>query len=161
MKIAFTGHRPNKLGGYNDATNLCGAVVHLINKEVAILTGLDTEPPLEFIVGMAQGVDTWAALYAIEFGIPFHAYIPFTGQETAWPQKAQTTYHNILKKAASIKVICKGGYAAWKMQVRNEAMVNDCDVLIAIWNRTPGGTANCVQYALSTGRRTIITFPGG
>ena len=35
------------------------------------------------------------------------------------------------------------------MQERNEWMVNNCDVLIAVWDGTSGGTANCVKYAES------------
>ena len=38
------------------------------------------------------------------------------------------------------------------MQLRNEAMVNDCDLLLALWNGTSGGTANCIRYANSVKR---------
>jgi uncharacterized phage-like protein YoqJ len=156
MKIAFTGHRPNKMGGYDDNTNLCNPTLDLIHDEI-----LKLNAPMEFIVGMALGVDTWAAQYAIAFNIPFHAYVPFSGQETAWPAASRAKYHDILKKAASVKVICAGSYAAWKMQKRNEAMVNDCDILIAVWNGTSSGTANCVEYASKSGKNIITLFPGG
>jgi uncharacterized phage-like protein YoqJ len=42
-------------------------------------------------------------------------------------------------------------YRAELMQIRNEWMVDRCDLLIAVWNGTPGGTANCVAYAKKEG----------
>ena len=37
------------------------------------------------------------------------------------------------------------------MQRRNEYMVDKADTLIAVWNGTSGGTANCVKYAKKKG----------
>jgi uncharacterized phage-like protein YoqJ len=45
-----------------------------------------------------------------------------------------------------------GDYAPWKMMLRNKYMVNNCDVLLALWNGTPGGTQKCVAYAESVNR---------
>jgi uncharacterized phage-like protein YoqJ len=33
------------------------------------------------------------------------------------------------------------------LQKRNEWMVDHCDLLIAVWDGSEGGTANCVRYA--------------
>ena len=38
-------------------------------------------------------------------------------------------------------------YHPAKMQKRNEFMVDNCDILIALWNGTSGGTKNCINYA--------------
>lgn len=154
MLIAFTGHRPNKLGGYDDRIN---KRAWFDNKLAEYLQSVTC--PIEFIVGMAQGVDQWAAEYAVRNNIPFHAYIPFKGQEKMWPQSAQKRYSLILTWATSVKYICPLGYASWKMQQRNEAMVNDCNLLIAVWNGTPGGTANCVAYANRIRKPIIRFFP--
>ena len=143
MKIAFTGHRPNKLGGYDDKTNKRTEVLNKIQKYLSD----DYIKEMSFISGMALGVDQWIAEFAIEKNIDFDAYIPFKGQELAWPKSSQEHYHELLKKAKNIKYICEPGYAPWKMQKRNESMVNDCDILIAVWDESSGGTANCVKYA--------------
>lgn len=156
MKIAFTGHRPNKLGGYNNNTNQCVHVLKGIQREIPKLQKIE---PVTIISGMALGVDTWAAEYAIFNNIPFLAYVPFVGQELAWPIASQKAYRRILSKADTIKIVCSGSYAPWKMQERNKAMVNDCDVLIAVWDGTTGGTGNCVQYALSIKKRIIRIHP--
>lgn len=158
MIIAFTGHRPHKLGGYNDRTNFKSKFDKLVMK---IFTDNFMNEfrnnNLEIITGMALGVDTWAAYFAISCKIPFRAYIPFSGQEKMWPTESQSMYRLLLTKASKIKYICDPGYAAWKMQKRNEAMINDCDILVAIWDGTSGGTGNCVKYAQSI-KKQIVRF---
>jgi uncharacterized phage-like protein YoqJ len=115
--------------------------------------------PEKCISGMALGWDQYSANVCIKLGIPFDAYIPFLGQEKAWPQKSQTTYHKLLAKAANQIIVCAGGYAAYKMQVRNEAMCNNCDILIACFDGTNGGTANCINYAKSKNKKIIFINP--
>lgn len=155
MNIAFTGHRPQKLGGFDDSTNLCVPVVNAIHKEMCKLSLRD----VTIISGMAMGVDQWVAQYAVTRGIPFHAYVPFKGQEVKWFKETQQKYFTLLKAAQKIIYVCDPGYAAWKMQKRNEAMVDNCDILIAIWDGTSGGTDNCVRYAQSKNKHIIRIDP--
>lgn len=54
---------------------------------------------------------------------------------------------------------CPGGYAPAKMQIRNEYMVENCDLLIAVWDKSDGGTANCVKYAKSQRKNIIYINP--
>jgi uncharacterized phage-like protein YoqJ len=145
MKIAFTGHRPQKMGGFDDRINLKDKVIQAI--DLYLLSNVFEN--VEFISGMALGVDLWVAEHAFECNIPFHAYIPFVGQESIWPEGSKKKYIILLDKAKSVKVCSEGLYAAWKMQKRNECMVDDCDILIAVWDKSSGGTANCVKYAQS------------
>jgi uncharacterized phage-like protein YoqJ len=147
MKIAGTGHRPEKLGGYADEAY---ERVFLVGQQYLV----QTKPEL-IISGMALGWDTALAEAAFFLGTPFHAYIPFEGQERKWPAKAQRLYRNLLKHAAKV-VNCGGeGYAGWKMHNRNECMVNELgpdDRLVALWNGDrEGGTYNCIQYAEKQG----------
>lgn len=89
-------------------------------------------------------------------GIPITAAVPFAGQESQWPAASQKLYRDLLAKAARVEVVSSGGYAASKMQRRNEWMVDHCDRLLAVWDGTPGGTANCIGYALA--KRKPITY---
>jgi uncharacterized phage-like protein YoqJ len=41
------------------------------------------------------------------------------------------------------------------MQRRNEWMVERADVILALWNGSSGGTANCVAYARQRGSRIV------
>lgn len=153
MIVAFTGHRPDKLGGYklpNDTyIKVCRDIDWLL-KELN---------PEKVISGMALGVDQWAANIAYKLGIPFIAAIPFEGQELAWPEPSQKTYRILRKLASEEVIVSPGGYSADKMQVRNIWMVDNCDSLIAVWDGSKGGTGNCVEYAKSVDRRIYQIDP--
>lgn len=96
---------------------------------------------------MALGVDQDFAYVCYEMAIPFVAAIPFVGQENNWPQHSQDWYEWLLIRAESVVVVSPGEYAAWKMQARNQWMVDNCDVVLAVWDGSEGGTANCYRYA--------------
>jgi uncharacterized phage-like protein YoqJ len=151
--IAFTGHRPDKLGGYKLPNPTYLHVCQQIDKALTELK------PEKVISGMALGVDQWAANIAYKLKIPFLAAVPFEGQEKAWPKNSQIAYALLMRMAAEKHIVCEGGYAAYKMQVRNEWMVDHCDLLIAVWDGTDGGTGNCVKYAKSKNKEIFYINP--
>jgi len=151
--VAFTGHRPAKIGGY-DLPN--PTYMHVCQEIDRVLRELK---PDKVISGMALGVDQWAANVALKLNIPFIAAVPFLGQEGKWPNKSQQLYKKMLEKAAEIVIVSEGGYAASKLQIRNEWMVDRCDVLVAVFDGTSGGTANCVTYAKGKGKEIVFIKP--
>lgn len=151
--VAVTGHRPNKLGGYKP--NTIQDRVRVAIKAQLQAYKVD-HPYLVILTGMALGVDQWVAEACIELGIPYVACVPFTGQEYAWPADSQIHYQALIKKAINVVVVSDGSYSAYKMQVRNRYMVDRCDVLMAAWDGTPGGTGNCVNYATKVGKRMDV-----
>ena len=50
-------------------------------------------------------------------------------------------------------------YKPWLMQKRNEYMVDLADKVIAVWDSSKGGTANCVKYAEKVGKEIIRIEP--
>jgi uncharacterized phage-like protein YoqJ len=153
MKLAVTGHRPTKIGGYDPNNPIRVAIREWLEHQVQLLK------PSTGISGMALGVDQDFAKVCIAKAIPLIAAIPFVGQENAWPDSSRRVYYDILKKAKETVVVCQGGYAASKMQKRNEWMVDNCDVLLAVWDGTSGGTSNCVRYATKV-KRLLIRIDG-
>ncbi len=158
MIVAVTGHRPDKLGGYNFYKPLR---VWLRDQLLAKLQQLQ---PSSAISGMALGIDQDFAYVCVWAGVPFLAAIPFVGQESIWPEESRLLYNELLSRAYEKVIVSSGGYSARKMQIRNEWMVNHCDVLIAVWDGSEGGTGNCVRYA-ENARRPIERinpkdFPG-
>lgn len=77
----------------------------------------------EIISGGARGVDTLAAQYARERGIPLRVYSP--------------DYRQHGKRAPII---------------RNRTIVDECDVLFAFWDGISPGTAYTVKYAHQKGK---------
>jgi len=96
---------------------------------------------------MALGVDQDFAFTCVEMQIPFIAAVPFLGQESTWPRESQEFYRELLAHAYCQYVVTGGGYSAHKMDRRNRWMVDNCDILIAVWDGSRGGTYNCVEYA--------------
>jgi uncharacterized phage-like protein YoqJ len=147
MKVcAATGHRPNKLGGH-------GHAVDNALRDLAY-NFLRVEQPDIAISGMALGWDMAFAEAAISLGIPTVAAVPFAGQESKWPAASQHRYRQLCQ-VARVTVVCDGGYSPEKMQKRNEWMVDNSTMLVALWDGTAGGTCNCINYARKVNRHTV------
>lgn len=153
MIVAFTGHRPDKfIKNKWDTYDTCGSSVKTEIRK--ILQKLQQcYPNIEVISGMALGVDMWAAIETLSLKIPLIAAIPFKGQESVWNDRHKNQYNAILEVAKEVIIVTPGGYEVWKMQKRNQYMVDRCDLLIAIWNGDKGGTKNCVDYAIKVNRK--------
>lgn len=170
MKIAITGHRPSKLGNDYDLTSpLVKWIKFKIENHVADLLYRRKSKEDVFITGMALGIDQLLVQIGIEMNIPFIAAVPFKGQSLVWPQKSQIRYGELLQQAKFIYVVDEGkamDYTAYlrlpfthmstyeaskSLNKRNEWMIDqlapDEDRLIAVWDGTPGGTKNCIDYA--------------
>lgn len=150
--IAFTGHRPNKLN--NDYELKSPFVLAIKDRIINLVQNTSVKGHVQFVVGMALGIDTLAAKIAVEFDIPFIAAIPDASQADRWPKESQTVYYRLLDKAFKVvNVSQKTNFKIEHLQLRNEWMVNqltgDEDYLLAVWDGTPGGTRNCIMYAKS------------
>jgi uncharacterized phage-like protein YoqJ len=152
MIISFTGHRNDKLGGWILPNP---TYINVCKQTAKILRELN---PDKCISGMALGYDQWGANICIKLGIPFIAAVPFEEQDKIWPEKSKRIYNTILEKAESIIIISEGGYHPSKMQIRNEWLVDQCDKLLACFDGSPGGTANCVKYAKLVKKSEDIIF---
>lgn len=157
--IAITGHRPNKLGNDYDLTS---PLLQNIKKEIISIIEQLQKPDREIVLvtGMALGIDTLFAKIAIEKKLRFIAAIPCTNQETMWPQKSQDVYHSLIYNPLCHRVfVSDKPYYNKCMQDRNEWMVHNSSILIAVWDGTYGGTANCVKYAESYKRKVLTINP--
>ncbi len=151
MILAVTGHRPDKIGGYNAAAEL-----KLIDFAKRCLLDLQNDHNIERVItGMAQGWDQAIAQAAIDYQIPFTAAIPCAGQSRLWPKLAQLKYESLIAKADAVKMVNVGEYSAAKMEARNQWLVDQSTHLLALWNRSSGGTGNTVDYANMRMREVI------
>lgn len=139
MILAATGHRPDKLGGYNDNLSV-------LRCEIA-MEWMDIRAIERGITGMALGWDQDFALACYELGIPYTAAIPFEGQESKWPTKSKLVYQWFMNRADEIVIVNPGSYNPGKMLSRNVWMVDNCDHLLAMYDGSQGGTAHCLKYA--------------
>jgi uncharacterized phage-like protein YoqJ len=159
--VCFTGHRPEKLGGYSSMHPLAVAVKEQLRQIIVTLIeqGFHT-----FISGMAIGVDQWAAEIVIELKrihqhIKLVAAVPFEGQEKMWHRETVEKWQSLIDQADEVVYVCEPGYTAWKMQKRNIWMVDHSSVVVAVWDGSSGGTANCTKYAISKDKQIILIEP--
>lgn len=150
MIICGTGHRPNKLGGYGtDATTKV--------RQVARFHLSDHDRPKLIISGGALGWDQALADEARRLDIPFMLALPFEDFDCKWPKESRGHLAELMYYATEVFYVCVPGYAPWKMQARNKWMVDNADIVLALWNGTSGGTANCIKYAESV-KKDIVNL---
>lgn len=173
MRCSFTGHRPNKLYGYN----LNNRQYHQLNRLLYQLCenlikkcGVN-----EFLSGGAIGFDMIAfeqvgqlsRIYDIENNLA----IPFRKQDRKWFKSDRDKYNDYKEIANNLYYVDQiegyqpkgnvvGEYSAAKMQLRNQFMVDNSDYIIACWDEIKeGGTWNCINYALKHNKNILHINP--
>ena len=161
---AFTGHRPQKLPwGYREADPRCIALKKTLAARIAELAHAGYT---DFLSGMAEGTDTWAALAvrALKKETPalkLRCILPCEGQADKWPASARELYFSILARADEVVYVARK-YSSGCMLKRNRYLVDHAHCLLAVYNgEYRGGTAMTVRYAQKTGKRVIVLDPTG
>jgi len=159
---AFTGHRPKKFPwGYDETDARCVALKRALAGQIAKLVDAGYT---DFLSGMAEGADTWAALSVLALKeenptLKLHCILPCEGQADKWSVSARKVYFSILKQADSV-VYVNREYSKDCMLERNRYLVDHAVGLLAVYNgEQRGGTAMTVRYARKMGREIIIVNP--
>ncbi|MGM9551427.1 MAG: SLOG family protein [Clostridia bacterium] len=135
---AFTGHRPEKLNLTEEEAKrlLC----HAIQKAIDI--GYTT-----FITGLAKGVDVWAGEIVLDFKniypeIKLICALPYPGFAKNSPR--------LIENADFVHTVMDS-YSIYSYQKRNEWMVDNSSLIIALFTGKKGGTQNTIKYAEKNG----------
>ena len=104
---------------------------------------------VSLITGMARGVDQIAARVAVKKGAGVRCYFPFkhnmTDFEKSIIERAETTRFEYDKYVPQCYID------------RDRRIVDDCDVLLVIWDGVKtGGTYYTYRYALNRGKKMEI-----
>ena len=163
FNISVTGHRPNKLWGYDYNHPMWELLKERLKQ--LIIHAATNHSIVNAVSGMALGVDTIFAQAAIEARelhphVRFIAAVPCKDQECMWPSTSQRLYHSLLKRADKVVMVSEQRYHNGCMQKRNKFMVDHSNMVIAVWNGSrSGGTAHCVNYAKEKAVPTHIIHP--
>lgn len=159
--IALTGHRGDKLGGWDNNSKLNQLILQRLQRYLEKVASENPSREIVAVSGMALGADTLWALAIINArakypNIKLHAAVPFHGQEKRWRPEQQGLYTDILMKSNSVCYVTdrKGSdMEKWEiskaMHLRNEYMCNIAETLIAVYDGVSksGGTYECLKYA--------------
>ena len=149
-RCCFTGHRPHKLKmREKDSRRLLDEAI-----DNAIAAGYRT-----FMTGMAEGVDITAAEIIIEKKnkikeLRLICALPHPGFGNGRTEKEKHRFNDIIKKSDYVITISEE-YFRGCYQKRNKYMVDNCSLVIAIYNGSVGGTKNTVAYARKNGLEIV------
>jgi hypothetical protein len=158
--VGFSGHR-----SLSHPDRVQSALRHLLDRleqQATHLLGISSA---------AFGADTLFAEEMLRRGRPIVIVLPFpvaeferdfAEQPEAWPRARA-----VIDGATEVHVVSASDLGG---RTRDDAYVdaglrtvNDCDVLIAVWDRQPtkgpGGTGDVVAYARSIGRPIVVIDP--
>lgn len=187
--LAVTGHRPSKLPwGYSynehhwmklkDVFKSFIVVNEIEDAFTGMALGVDTVFALAVLELKDEGHD-----------IRLHAVIPCCMQYCKWESESVDLYFSILARAdeiigmseqyedgfVSLSIVETSGnysfvvkstnesysqeYKPYLLRKRNVYMVDNSESVLAVWDGTCGGTANCVEYAYKSEKQVIVISP--
>lgn len=160
MIYGVTGHRPEKIDGYYEDKRVRQWLNEFADAMIQNLTAQTKAlQPTKVLTGMALGWDTAIADACRNHNVDFVAYVPFDGFELLWPYPERRHYHTLLQVASKVVYCCDAGYEWWKLRRRNCMIVDNCQVLLAMYNGDKtGGTQHCVEYADQVHRETFLLW---
>ena len=160
-KCCFTGYRPQKLAYLKEETGreyqkLYAALTEQIKE--ALGRGYDY-----FISGFAEGVDLMAAEIVIAlkrdgYEISLEAAMPAMNQTDGWEDLSRGIYYMLLDQAD--RRVCEDRtMTRYSCLRRDEYMVDQSDLVIAVFDGKKGGTDYTVNYARKKKRDLWIIDP--
>lgn len=152
VRVACTGNRPHKLTD-EQAQFVQQELVRVASK-LAEQHGTQVA-----ISGAALGADTWWATAAVQAGLSCWTYVPSAAQAHTWSQEQRQQWQDV-RAAAAFDWVIGCGAAPAVYHVHNEAMLRDCDAVVAVHDphsgATSGGTVSTVAKAKAA-RIPVVT----
>jgi hypothetical protein len=130
----------------------------------AALEALRGEGPGEWIAlsSLAVGSDTLFARQALALGLAWHVVLPLPPAEFRKDFSAEEwrAVEGLLPEAGQVRVISENGSREDAYLDCGMETVNDCDVLLAVWDGEPargkGGTADVILYARELNKPLLL-----
>ncbi len=152
--LAFTGHRPQRLGGFNPDNPTALWVRAQLAEAIgrAIRAGFST-----FIAGGALGFDYWAAGAVLDQQQQLILALPFAGHDQRWNDQSRTELAALIQRThaagGEVRYISAPGYSPQKLTIRDHWMIDRAHAVIAGWDGgQQGGTWNAITYARNVQR---------
>ena len=145
----FTGHRPNRLpwGEHEKGEGFEAFRERLKHQiEVAILGGVS-----HFICGMAEGIDLLCGELVLQLKrsytyITLEVAIPWPNQSDKFSRRNKSRWLGLRHNANKVTIVCR----YWRKNVferRNQYMVDNSDLLIAVCRNMTSGAGQTIRMA--------------
>ena len=154
-RIGVTGHRRYR---QNSATDEAIGVV--------IARATEDGAPATIVSSLAEGADRAVAERVLDLpGSTLEVILPMGAAEYAADfesDDSRAQFAGLLARATSIDIVDTTDHRQANYERAGHAVVDRCDVLIAVWDGTPsrgrGGTADIITYALERSVRVDIVL---
>ena len=159
LHISATGHRPDKLGGYENCDKHRAIRRHMRD----LLTKLrDEHGEITIYSGGALGIDQFWMEVGHFLEVPVVAILPFPGFDSVWPKDSRLLLQGMLDNCSEVRYtfseqVTERSKVVSALMERNKCLIDNCDLLVAYWNGTKGGTANAVRFAQSI-KKTVQIY---
>jgi uncharacterized phage-like protein YoqJ len=159
MKIGFTGHRPPKifykhLKAYTE--ELYALLYNFIESYASNNKNVFNEHNT-YNTGGALGFDSIIAQYILNTQNTLNLYLPFKSMGSNWfddKDKQRLEQHKSL--ASKVFYTTESEVYSSKLYTeRDKAIVDNSDVIIALWDGSRSGTKICTGYAKKQGKEVI------
>ncbi len=154
MKIALTGHRPKRLSLPDDEkSNEWLYITNWLN--TVIFNEFIHNQHIDFYCGMASGSDITLGIIVSEMkrmgkDVSLHCILPCKNYNSSHP------YYNEIKNAADEWVTLADNFYKGCDNVRDQYMVDHCDILLAVWDgNKSGGVWSTIRKAQKIGKKII------
>ena len=152
MTCAFTGHRNIKHEHMTHLPNLLARAIGFAYEKGC----------RRFVTGGALGFDTEAAREVIRFrlshpDVALVLFLPCLDQDAAWSAGQRDSYDYILSSANEVRYVSES-YDKSCMRRRNQAMAEECDIMIAYVGRDRSGAAQTLRLARGMDKETYNLY---
>lgn len=159
--LCFTGHRSQKMPwGFNEDDERCKEMKKALREKIieAIKNGY-----IYFISGMALGFDMICAELVLELKktyphINLICAIPCKDQYKIWNDEQIKRYKHILSESDNVRCLYET-YNDKCMLERNDYMLNNSSLVIALYDGKGGGTGYTIKKAKAKGLKIEIISP--
>lgn len=150
LNIGVTGHRLNRI-----SQRQLDRLTPQVRPFLAQIAASARTPALTLISGLAEGADRHVAQLALDAGYALHAVLPFarnTYLHDFTGAASRQQFSELLARAERVTELPgRPGFAAQAYGRAGHALLDEADVLLAVWDGLPaqgaGGTAEVVNEA--------------
>jgi len=171
--VGIVGHRSDRIA---DAGQVRARIVEvLLALEAAIDKAAASgfypagRQALRLVSALAEGADRIAAMAAVEAGIELGVVLPFVPSEYRkdfTDEASRTQFDELLDKSAHVLVLDGNGAERQRAyEAAGMTMLDNCDLLIAVWDGGPGrgrgGTREVIEEAARRAIPVVVIDPAG
>ena len=171
LTAAIVGHRLNRITDPAAVHTRLEAILRTIELALDDLAGDPAPQRLRLISALAEGADQLAVSAATAVGLGWDAVLPFPVEEYEQdfsPGPVRDAFRGLLGLAGSVLVLDGQGVGTDRdraYDAAGKALLDNCDVLIAVWDGLPGrgrgGTHDVVEEAVRRAIPIITLAPDG